>query len=384
MNRFATYAMLTLTALGCSKPAEVVPVPVAAAPPGEAWLTDEQVQNAHVVVESVGNQGLSLPMVTSGRVTFDDLKVSHVFSPVTGRVARIDARPGDRLRAGAPLALLTSPDLGQASADVDHAHADYIAAQRDYERQRNLFESHASAQRDFEAAQDTYLIAKAEYARVRQKMDMLEANTHGSNFVSQSYILRTPVEGEVIARNINPGMEIEGQYSGGGTGAELFTVGSLDSVWVLGDIFEMDVPRVKKGQAVKVNVVAYPEKDFIGSVDWVSPAVDPNSRSTRLRCVIDNPLHELKPEMFATITVAGVNVQAIAVPQRSIFRLAGRTAVFVETGKTAQGLWRYEQRDVTIDDSGLGTYVPVHSGLHQGDRVVTQNGILLTELVIGP
>ncbi len=383
MKRVVSLTCGAALLFGCSH-AEVVAVPVPASPPGEAWLTDEQVQNAHVVIESVGSQGTSLPMVTSGRVTFDDLKVAHVFSPVSGRVARIDAHPGEHVRRGATLALIASPDLGQASSDVDKARADFIAAQRDYERQRSLFEAHASAQRDFESAQDAFLIAKAEYARVRQKMELLASNTRGTDPVTQTYALRAPIDGEVIARNINPGMEIEGQYSGGGSAPELFTVGSLDSVWVLGDVFEMDVPRVKKGQAVKVNVVAYPDKDFIGSVEWVAPAVDPNSRSTRLRCVIDNLHHELKPEMFATLTVSGANVQGIAVPQRSVFRLAGRTAVFVETGKTPQGMWRFEQREVTIDDSALGAYVPVHSGLHQGDRVVTQNGILLTELVIGP
>ena len=383
MKRVVRFLWAALMMVGCNK-AAVVSVPVSTSPVGEAWLTDEQVQNAHVVVEAVGSQSVSLPMITSGRVTFDDLKVAHVFSPVTGRVARIDARPGDHVRRGDALALIASPDVGQASSDEDKARADFIAAQRDFERQRSLFEAHASAQRDFEVAQDAFLIAKAEYARVRQKMELLASNTKGSDPVTQTYVLRAPIDGEVIARNINPGMEIEGQYSGGSSAPELFTVGSLDSVWVLGDVFEMDVRRIKKGQAVKVNVVAYPERDYIGSVEWFSSAVDPNSRTTRLRCVIDNPHHDLKPEMFATVTVAGPSVQAIAVPQRSVFRLAGRTAVFIETGKTPQGMWRFEQRDVTIDDSALGAYVPVHSGLHQGDRVVTQNGVLLTELVVGP
>lgn len=375
--------LIAIVLTGCQKalpPPDTLP----ASPPGQAWLTDAQVQNAHVVVETVGAQTLSTPMVTSGRVTFDDLKVAHVFSPVTGRVVRMDARPGDRVRQGSPLAVIASPDLGQAATDVDKAHAALVAAERDFERQKSLFEAHAAAQRDYEAAQDAYLVAKSEYGRVRQKMDMLASSSLGQSDATQNYVLRAPIDGEVIARAINPGMEIEGQYSGGNASPPLFTVGSLDSVWVIGDVFEMDVPRVQQGQAVEVTVVAYPDQRFIGTVDWVSAAVDPNSRVTRVRCVIDNAEHLLKPEMFATVMIAGAATQTIAVPQRSVFRLAGHISVFVETGKTAHGLWRFEQRDVTVDEQTHGAYIPVHSGLRLGERVVTQNGILLTELVAGP
>jgi cobalt-zinc-cadmium efflux system membrane fusion protein len=105
----------------------------------------------------------------------------------------------------------------------------------------------------------------------------------------------------VIARSVNPGAEIQGQY-GGGTALELFTVGELDSVWLLADVFEMDLGRVQKGAPVSIKVVAYPDRTFSGQVDYITGTLDPATRTARVRCAVPNPARELKPEMYATVS----------------------------------------------------------------------------------
>src|SRR5207248_5152243 len=105
--------------------------------------------------------------------TFDDLRVFHAFSPVTGRVVRIDAQPGQRVKKGQSLAVIESPDVGNAFSDLAKAHADLTAAEHDYKRQKELFDAHAASQKDYEAALDNYQKAKAELSRAQKKASLL-------------------------------------------------------------------------------------------------------------------------------------------------------------------------------------------------------------------
>src|ERR1022692_16850 len=360
------------------KTAPAGPSTAAQPPSGEVWLTDQQVNDAHLTLEAVATHAVGNDVVTSGKVTFDDLRVAHVFSPVTGRVSRILADPGAHLKKGSPLCAIQSPDVGNAFADLDKAEADLIAAQHEFQRQKELYEAHAGSQKDFESAQDSYAKAKAEMERSRQKARLFRGG--GADAVTQEFTLRAPIEGEVIARNVNPGAEVLGQYSGG-TAVELFTIGELDRVWVIADVFEMDLGRVKKGAAVTVKVVAYPDKTFSGVVDWMSDLLDPTARTAKVRCAIANPGRDLKPEMYATVGIAVAGQSALALPHTAVLRIADQTVVFVDEGKTAGGQRRVVRRIIAISEDEGGDLVPVTHGLSAGDRVVTSGGILLSGML---
>jgi cobalt-zinc-cadmium efflux system membrane fusion protein len=351
---------------------------VATPPAGEAWITEKQLAEGKFTIVPVGEQEVGTRISTSGRVTFDDLHVSHVFSPVTGRVLDIQAKLGERVKKGDPLATIDSPDVGVASAELDKASADLIAAQHEYERQKELFEARAGAQKDLEAAQDNFRKAKAESERARQKARLLRGGA--IDRVSQNYILRALIDGEVVARSINPGMEVQGQYSGG-TALELFTVGELDPLWVIADVFEMDLGRVKSGQSVSVKVVSYPERTFEGVVDWISGTLEPSTRTAKARCTIANPDHLLKPEMYASVSIAVEGHKALAVPKRSVLRLGDQTVVFVYLGKNPDRKERFERRPVTVTEEESGEFVPVTRGLEKGERIVVDGALLLSEML---
>ena len=366
-----------LAAAGC----KTAPTEPAAAPPpnGEVWVTDQQLTDGHIAVQPVGVHAVGNDVVTSGKVTFDDLRVAHIFSPVTGRVSRILADPGARVKKGAPLVAIQSPDVGNAFADLGKAEAELTAAQHDFQRQKELYEAHASSQKDFEAAQDGYSKAKAEIERARQKARLFRGG--GADAVTQEFVLRAPIEGEVIARNVNPGAEVQGQYSGG-TAAELYTIGELDRVWVIADVFEMDLARLKKGATVTIRVVAYPDEVFTGVVDWISDLLDPTSRTARVRCEVENPKRQLKPEMYATVTIARARAcEALAVPINAILRLSDQTIVFVEQGRTPDGRLRFVRRLVSAGDDEGTSMVPIAHGLQAGERVVTSGAILLSGML---
>ena len=373
------WLLLVVAPLACRSVRDQ-PAPPPAAASGEAFLTAAQLKEAHIDVAEVSCGIVHKPVTTSGRVSFDDQRVSHVFTPVTGRVVRVVVAPGDKVKKGNLLAVIESPDLGQISSDFDKARADFVAAEHDYKRRRALYESHAIAHRDFEAAQDTFERAKAELERASLKSKLLHGHHSELGTVTQAYDVRAPIDGEIITRHVNPGTELQGQYSGGAQSAELFTVGSLDSVWVLSDLFEMDMQRVKVGQPVQLEVVAYPGRLFHGTIAWVSPSVDANTRTVQARCTVANPDSALKPEMFATVTLPGAGNETVSVPRRSIFRLGTKTVVFVQKGTGKDERLRFERREVVVDDGVAGDQIPVSSGLEAGEKLVVAGGYLLTEL----
>ena len=342
-------------------------------PPGEAWLSPQQVQDGQISVVTVDERPVAAELDTPGRIAFDDSHIAHVFSPVSGRVVRIEAQLGQPVRRGAPLVTLESPDVGVAAADVGKAEADLQAAERELRRQRELVEAHAGAQRDLEAAQAARDRAAAELARARQRARLFHRGTDG---VSQEVTLRAPIDGEVIARAVTPGMEIAGQASGGAS-PELFTIGNVERVWAVADVFEMDLPRVKPGAPVAVKVVAFPERVFQGRVDWIAPALDPQTRSARVRAALLNPGRELLPEMYATLSISTAPRIALAIPRSALLHLGDQTVVLVQTGRSENGLLRFQQRRVQVEADDADPVV-VLDGLTRGEQVVSSGSLLLS------
>lgn len=369
MKRGLTVFLLALAACHHEQAAEPV-----AAPPGEVWITQRQSEEAKLTTVPVAEREVGGAIVTSGRIAFDDLHVAHVFSPVTGRVTAISAHLGQHVKKGDALATIDSPDLGMASSDLAKAQADVIAAEHDFKRQKELYAIKVISQRDLEASEDNYRKARAELDRARGKARLLATN---GGVVGQGYVLRALIDGEVVARSVNPGQEVAGLY-GGGTAVELFTIGEIDPVWVLADVFEMDIARVQAGQKVTVKVVAYPDQVFEGKVDWVSGSLDPTTRTAKVRCTLPNTARELKPEMFGTVTIGVAADKRLAVPTTSVLRLGEQTVVFVRSGNGPEGKLRFERRLVKIADDTPGEWIPILDGLKSGEAIVNSGAILLS------
>jgi cobalt-zinc-cadmium efflux system membrane fusion protein len=350
-----------------------------AAPSGQISLTPAQVAEARIEVASVGEQVVDDTILTGGAVMLDDQRSGHVFSPVTGRVTKILAHLGDHVRKGAPLAVVESPDIGQTVSDVHKAQADLVAAEHDLQRKRDLFAQRAAGAADVEASEDAERNAKAELERARLKQYLLHVGNVDA--VSQTYTVPSPIDGEVLLWNVSPGMEVQGQYSGGATApatgslastpnpGELFTIGELDRVWVLGDIYEVDLPRVRVGERTTITTVAYPGKTFTGTVDWVSGALDPNTRTAKVRCTFDNPERVLRPMMYADVAISVDQRKAVAIPRSAIVRMGEYKVVFVQVGE-ADGRVRFERLPVDISEGRLGSYVAVRHGVEAGQTIV--------------
>jgi cobalt-zinc-cadmium efflux system membrane fusion protein len=342
-------------------------------PANEVWITKKQIDQTGIATTEVTNREVGNALTTTGRIAFSDSRVAHVFSPVTGRVTAMLASVGQSVGRGTPLAIIASPDLGTAVSELEKADADFTAARRDYERQKELYEAHAAAQRDFEAAESNYRKARAERDRAEQKANLLAVNRSAAH----EYVLRSPIAGDVLARGVSPGLDVQGQYSGGNA-VELFTIGSLDSPWAVADVFEVDMPRVRVGAPVMVSVVSYPDRQFRGRVDWISGVLDAATRTLKVRCTIQNAEHLLRPEMYATVSIATDTNPTLAIPRSSVVRVGDEMVAFVDKGTSPTGDERFERRVVAIDDTQSGDYVPVLRGVQSGEKVVSSGAIILT------
>jgi membrane fusion protein, heavy metal efflux system len=385
----STLPLIALAALevGCHASQAAPEAAAAGAPSDQVWLTPAQVAEAKIQVAPIGNQVVDDTLLTSGTITLDDLRSGHVFSPVTGRVTKIVAQLGQHVKKGDPLATIESPDIGNAVSDVHKGEADLIAAEHDLARKKALYAQKAAAAADVEASEDAERNAKAELERARQKQFLLRVGNVDA--VTQTYTLPSPIDGEVLLRNINPGVEVQGQYSGGAgnncipgltTNAvcgELFTIGELDKVWMLGDIYEIDMGRVHVGAPAKVTTLAYPGRVFNGTVDWVSGAMDSNTRTAKVRCTFDNPDGQLRPMMYATVQISVDQRQALAIPRSAVVRMGEYKVVFVQVGE-ANGQVGFERLPVAIDESMATPYVAVKHGVELGQRIVVNGAAVLS------
>jgi membrane fusion protein, heavy metal efflux system len=374
--------------VGCQV-SQAAPGTLSRSPPaGQVWLTPAELADAKIEVATVDDQVVDDTIVTTGTVSLDDLRTGHVFPPVTGRVTKILAQLGQRVKKGDPLATIESPDIGNAVSDAHKAEADLIATEHDLRRKKDLYTQKAASAADVETSEDAERNAKAELERARQKQFLLRVGNVDA--VTQTYTLPSPIDGEVLLRNINPGVEVQGQYSGGAgntclpgltTNAacgELFTIGELDKVWVLGDLYEVDFPRVHVGATAKVTAVAYPGRAFTGTVDWVSGSLDPSTRTAKVRCTFDNPGETLRPMMYSTVQISVDPTKALAIPRAALVRLGEYDVVFVQVGE-GEGRVHFERLPVAVAEGKATNYVAVKHGVEAGQKIVVQGASLLSQ-----
>lgn len=351
----------------------------AKAPPAEPRfvLTAQQANVVGLQTLKVGVGEAQAPIVVSGRLTFDEMQVARVVPPVNGHVTRVLVQQGEHVQKGQALATISSPDLGQVVADLESSHADLLAAERDLARNQALYNDQAVAAKTVEAALRRRSEAAADYARARDKSALLGGHPGAD---SDAYVVRAPIDGNVIVRTVTVGSDVQGQYENGATAPELFTLGSLDSLWAMGEVYAMDLPAIHVGDRVQVQVAAYPDEWFETKVDWVAPGVDPESRATRLRCRLDNQQHRLKPEMFVTMRIFAAGQRGTVVPASAIFYLGGAHYVFVRVANEGHGTdLAFVRRKVQLGQDIGGLQALVVDGLDEGAEIVSRGGILLMQ-----
>jgi membrane fusion protein, heavy metal efflux system len=264
------------------------------------------------------------------------------------------------------LAVIDSPDLGQAYDDNDKAADTAQLTQKNLSRQEEQAKLGTASTRDLDQARSDNAQAVAEYARTQARLKTLgmpaERKQH-STLLSVS----SPVSGSVTAVAIARGNMINDPTQ------PIMTVADLSTIWVTALVPEKDVAVVTKDQEAEVSLSAYPGKVLHGKVLFISDIIEPDSRRDKLRIAFPNADVSLKPNMFAIVTLVGPQESRVVVPTSALLMNNDRTTVFVATEP-----WTFERRivDARLEE---GPTVALGSGVKDGEQVVVKGGILLND-----
>ena len=305
---------------------------------------------------------IPLPAVleANGQVTFDDRRVATIISRVAGRIDELRTSQWDTVRRGEQVMSLYSPDLMTAEAEYLEAASSASQAVASGS-QASIFGMPAGSLR---------MTANLKAAAVR-KLELLgfsPADIAGIRVPSASVWMRAPISGIIVSKNVVRGQQVN-------PGDQLFSLATLDQIWLTADIYEDDLSRVHVGQTLQALTTAYPGETFSGMVDRISPNLDPNTHTLQLRCQIENRGLKLKPQMLARIRIVTKPGSALVVDERALVFDTDRYYAFVRGNGTV-----VVRREVMIRSWNERGYARVVRGLSAGDRVVDAQSVEVDSL----
>jgi cobalt-zinc-cadmium efflux system membrane fusion protein len=363
-------------------------------PPASNVFRPTAAQWATLKVAPVKRISFRSEHVTEGKIAVNEDRSTLVFTPYSGRVTKLLAKPGDHVAPGQPLFTIEATDVVQVQNDflaavggLNKARSQLRLAQIVERRTHDLYEGKAialkewqNAQNELTGAQNDLRSAQAALEAVHNRLRLLgRSDAEIARFEQQGRIsaetqIVSPIAGTVVQRKAGPG-----QYLSTGGSDPVFVIGDLSTVWLVAYVRENDAPRIHVGQTATFTVLAYPDRTFQARIDYVAAALDPTTRRLTVRATIDNKAGLLKPEMFANVTVYADEggAQALAVPRDAVIFEGATTRVWVahENGTV-------ELRRIKL---GLSNHdmLEVADGLQAGDKVVTQGSLFIDRVAAG-
>jgi membrane fusion protein, heavy metal efflux system len=332
-------------------------------------FTIPQEKMSHIQVVTIQPAKLTRTLRLTGNVTYNAFKTTPVITQVGGPVSRILVVPGDRVHPGQPLLEISSPDYSQLRAAYLKARDTYHVADKNFARAQDLYAHQAIAERDLLQAESDRNQAKADLDASEEGLRILGIDKPEELVKlpsSPEIPLLAPLGGTIVERLVSPGQLLQA----GATQA--FTISDMSTVWVLANIYQSDLAHVKVGDQVTVQTDSYPDV-FRARISFISPALDPNTRTLQARIVVENPGEKLKKDMYCYATVtAGVIPDAIAVPDAAVLRDdENHPFVYVASGANQFG-----RRLVDIGQSQAGQ-TQILKGLSAGEKVVGDGSLFL-------
>jgi membrane fusion protein, heavy metal efflux system len=329
--------------------------------PAQAAPATSVVETIQVHPQSVANQ-----IFLAAHIMANPTSVVHIYPPISGRVVALKVLPGQEVTKGQQLGMLQSSDAAQARSDFEKARIEAARADLQLQRARELLQHEVMAQRDYD---DLKALDDADHAELARAQQALQILGFSENSTSDVIPILSPITGVVLDVGTANG-ELQRSLD---NATSIATIADINSIWVVGDLYPRDLASIKVGQPVDVSVTGYPGQVGHGVIGNISDAVDPATLTLKVRVVLANPGHKLKPLMYATITVTNQKGSAIVVPSTAVIQNGKDTFVFVET---APG--KYVRRNVTLG-TVHDTTDEIIRGLEDGDKIVSTGAELLRE-----
>jgi cobalt-zinc-cadmium efflux system membrane fusion protein len=358
----------------------------------EVKLTAEAIEQHRIRVGPVTRRALRPTFTAPARLALNGEAVAHVGCAVKGRVAELRAKVGDAVKQGDVLLVVESPELGEAQLDfvqkraaVGAAGLLFEAAQSSLERAKKLYDGSQGITLAELQKRETELKTAAVNVRAARTAATAAGNRlrllgMGQAEVDQlaeteqihpQFAVRTPIGGRVTEREVTLGELVAPEDD------RLLVVADMTKLWVLADVPEARLKGLKPQSEARVTLAAMPGEKLAGVVSFFSHAVDPATRTATVRVEVDNPDGQLRPGMFGSVEItaggddAGAHV--LAVPDEAVQTVEGGPAVFVPVEGEEN---TFARRAVTVGNR-VGDWVPVLSGLKEGDPVVVSGTFVL-------
>jgi cobalt-zinc-cadmium efflux system membrane fusion protein len=348
---------------------------------------------ASLTIQPVTERAFRAEHVTEGKIAVDEDRSTPVFSPYAGRVTKLLARPGDSVTQGQPLFVIEAADNVQAQHDfvaaagaLNKAKSALALAELQDKRAKDLYEGKAVPLKDYQQTQATLIQAQNDLRSsetaleaARNKLRILGlSNETIATFQEKGRInpettIFAPIAGTVVQRKIGPG-----QYVNSGASDPVFVIGDLSTVWLTAFVRETETSTVSVGQEMTFNVLALPGRTLTARINYVATAIDPATRRLLVRATVDNAGGQLKPEMFATVTIYAPGDQpSVGVPKQALIYEGDQVRVWVaHPDKTI------ELRQIK---TGLtnGDLVEVYGNLKPGEQIVTRGSLFIDRAASG-
>jgi len=330
-------------------------------------------QRARIHVAPVDVMTFRPTVEISGTVAFDGDHSTQVLAPISGPVTRVLVEPGAAVAAGQPLAYVSSPDFAASVGAYRKAQAAASNALRVAGRDSALFANDALARQDLEQAQTDAAAAVADRDAALDQLHAIGVDSATIDAIRQNQpiqvpqgVIRSPLPGVVVERLITPGQLLQAGQT------PTFTVARLSTMWVMGNLFEHDLPDVAVGDPADVQLTEGTQS-YHGRVDYVGALVAADTRATTVRIITENPGQGLKKDMYVRIVIHSLHPRrGVLVPTSAVLRDA-QNLPFVFLAKPDSS---FERRTVVVG-SRVDERFEIASGLAAGDHVITEGGLFL-------
>jgi len=336
---------------------------------GRVTMTAEAQKQNGVIVVPAKRQRLAGIISATGKVEANADRIAHVSPRISGKIVSVRASLGDSVSTGQALATLDSVELGEALGRYHQSKTKLALAQSSMDRIKGLVEKKIAARKDILQAETDFKTAQTELHTDEERLSLYGVSTSdlkGDNLKRPLLAVKSPIGGTITEKHA-----IVGELSD--PSKSLFTVADLSSVWVMVDINEKDLAKVRKGQTAIVMVGAFPDLKLKGRITYIADQVNEATRTVKARIEVANPGRKLKPEMFATaeLSLAADATTVLAVPEDAVQELDGRKLLFVTENGT-----EFERRPVELGRAAAGM-VEITGGLKEGERYAVKGGFVL-------
>jgi len=325
------------------------------------FKTKETARLAGLEFATVTQRPSRSQVVATARIVYDAARVAQINARSPGVIRAIRADTGAQVRVGAPLAVIESAGVGADQSRVQAVRSRVQVAEASHARASKLHAEGIAAEREVLAARQELDSAKAELASAQAALGMVGGTADGAS----RYTLTAPIAGVVTLRTATIGRLV-------GVEEILFEVVDMSLMWAEVDIPETELPRAAVGQPVALVVDVLPDRELSGTLSFVAPAIDPQTRTAKGRVSLANPDGALRANMFGRATISVTDSRnAVMVPRSAVQRAKSAQLVFVRLAED-----QFEARRVLVGQAGA-ELVEVTGRLQAGDEVVTEGSFLL-------